>query len=792
MRHDATIPAELHSGARESVKDALGMFWSSIFQDQDLVDGLLEARVMSACQAYIDSMEALSLRDHSGMPLLHREHWHPVFVRLSERNTGCALVVGMKDTPQIGPQGEEGSVYLPNEVFDVGGNALYSKVNTYPLKAFDGCRLVSVKTGLFDSISSPRHILSQGRAFDLVGDVLVIRKEHDPFDVDGYRIIEDGDDKIAVMWACDAEFDTDNVRDFLAYPLGFDVDTSRAAARMLSALWDTVVYGLTPRCLNSALGALFDVPVIPRDTMVESVEDDEAAGTTTVVTSDDVYVLPHGSLLPEVKEGTPLRAGDFLVKGITVRHGLSKDEVEALVDDGVLTSVSLPSGSVAGVSTPVVLESMWTDVEDGGWFKLNSGDSAGSPFWSAVRSHASTEDLVRLCEVAKEKSGEHEGKINPVLALGYLVLANTILVESDLPLSQDPCATSVLTCLQRLVPAYASLLAVRRIAVGDDVPLIPAYTVSYSIDGRPSVPVEPAPVGPSPLFRVSGLAAGNHVCSVTVSVTGADASVTVPVVFVAAPGGQGVPGSAPGTVDGWGASPLDPAGAAVRTDGTLRYAYAHGTHVVNGVQFAGVGDSLINTPNCVVWEATPGAHSATPTPPSDVTDSAYRGLLEHCWWASGKGRKIQMNNLEPGKRYLVQIITFNQTYTTQSATAPDGTTTVKFGGTGWEYGSSLVGVFTAGGTSEEFTIMYSGNACINAIQVRELPSAGALVLGRVAVAVAVAADGDAAEVSLEGVAVESDRVQTGFTVEADAVSDAGGRASDNVAYVMVPIAETEV
>jgi hypothetical protein len=252
------------------------------------------------------------------------------------------------------------------------------------------------------------------------------------------------------------------------------VDTTPAAARMLSALWDTVVYGLTPRCLNSVLGALFDVPVIPRDATVGSVESDEAAGTTTVVTSDDVYVLPYGSLLPEVLEGAQLHAGDFLVRGITVRHGLSKDEVAALVDRGTLSGVSLPVGSVAGVSTPVVLESMWTDVEDGGWFKLNSGDSMGSPFWSAVRSHASAEDLARLCEAAKEKSGEHKGKINPVLALGYLVLANTILVESDLPLSQDPCTTSVFARLQRLVPAYASLLVVCRVSV--DEPAIAAVT----------------------------------------------------------------------------------------------------------------------------------------------------------------------------------------------------------------------------------------------------------------------------------------------------------------------------
>lgn len=466
MRHDTAIPGDLHDRAAESVKDSLGAFWSSVFADQGLVDALLVARVMSAGQMHIDAMEALSLRDHSESPVFHREHWHPVFVRLSERNTASPLVVGMRDTPVLGQQTED-TVYLPNEVFEVGGNAMYSKVNTYPLKSFVGCRLVAVRTGLFDSISRPQHMLSQGRDFDISGDVLVIRKEHDPFDAGGYRVIEDGNDRVAVLWACDAEYDTDNVRDFLAYPLGFDVGTSPAAARMLSALWDTVVYGLTPRCLNSVLGALFDVPVIPRDTVVESVESDESAGTTTIVTSDDVYVLPYDSHLPEVKAGSQLHAGDFIGKGITVRHGLSKDEIAALVADGSIAGLTLMPGSVRGVDVPVVLESMWTDVEDGGWFKLNSGDSAESPFWSAVRSHASAEDLTRLCEAAKEKSGEHEGKINPVLALGYLVLANTILVESELPLSTEPCTSSVFTYLQRLVPSYASLLALFHISVNE-------------------------------------------------------------------------------------------------------------------------------------------------------------------------------------------------------------------------------------------------------------------------------------------------------------------------------------
>lgn len=173
----------------------------------------------------------------------------------------------------------------------------------------------------------------------------------------------------------------------------------------------------------------------------------------------------------------------------------------------------------------------------------------------------------------------------------------------------------------------------------------------------------------------------------------------------------------------WTATPLTASSTSIRNDGTLKYAYAYGTHTVNGVTFTDAGSGLINNANCVVWEATGGAQTAPTTVPAGA-ESGLAGLLGRCWWANAKGRKIQLNNLESGKQYLVQIIAFRNGYTTQTATAPDGVAQIKFDGTGWEYGGSLVGIFTAGGSSEEFTITYVGQAVINAIQVRELSGGG--------------------------------------------------------------------
>ena len=278
-----------------------------------------------------------------------------------------------------------------------------------------------------------------------------------------------------------------------------------------------------------------------------------------------------------------------------------------------------------------------------------------------------------------------------------------------------------------------------------------SYAVSYALNGGAAVAALANQTAASASFQIADLADGSYTCEVTIT-TDKGKTATKTVSFAISTSGGGGGGSAE---EGWTGEALGATSAAIRTDGTLKYAYAAGNYTVNGVAFI-ASSGLINNADCVVWEATTGAQSATPTPPSGIDDADYKNMLGHCWWANPKGRKIQLNNLESGKRYLVQIIAFNQTYTTQSATAPDGTTTVKFGGTGWEYGSSLVGVFTASGASEEFTIEYSGNACINAIQVRELGAGGATVVDPSIGSAAVEVNGTTATISLSGIVMGTD------------------------------------
>ena len=452
MKHDTAIPLPLHTGFAADVRDALGAFWSSVFRDRELVDATVSARVLSACQAYIDVMEALSLRDHSGMPVFHREHWHPLLIRLSERNTGCGLVLGM-ESAKLGPQ-PAGSIYLEDSVFVIGGNAEFSKVNTYPLDP-SARNLVSVGTCICDAIGAPLHVLFPGRDFMLRDGVLLVRKEQDPFAAGGYRIVEDGDDRIAVVWVCDAALDREHVGDFLAYPLGFDTPSTPVAARLLSALWDVVVYGLTPRHLNLLLGALFDVPTVPRDTVVESVT--TSGATDTVVTGDGVYSLPSGTKVDCVSPGAALKAGTFLTGDLKVYHGISQPELEELVANGALSSVTFPPGSVAGVDVPVTISNRTSYLASASglyqWFQLNANDSFNSPFWTAVKARTTPDERVALCNRLAVPQSNGRPAVNPLKQLGYVFLANTVLVYTAKPLVDDPCAACVLDMLRRLMAA---------------------------------------------------------------------------------------------------------------------------------------------------------------------------------------------------------------------------------------------------------------------------------------------------------------------------------------------------
>ena len=281
-----------------------------------------------------------------------------------------------------------------------------------------------------------------------------------------------------------------------------------------------------------------------------------------------------------------------------------------------------------------------------------------------------------------------------------------------------------------------------------------SYAVSYSLTNAPAVTALSNQTGATASFDIENLADGSYTCEVTIT-TDKNKSATKSVSFTIATSGQGGGGGDPivPVEDGWTAVAMGATSASIRTDGTLKYAYAREDYTVNGVAFVSEGADGINNANCTV-DIT---HDASNTPPGDTEQGGYKNLLGKGWYASAGNRVFTLKNLEVGKRYLVQIIASRSDFTTQSATAPDGVATIKFGGTGWEYGGSLVGIFTASGTTKEFTVACIGTAWFNGIQVRELPASepvdvDAPVIGGTGVDVPFAVSSDKVSITISNAA----------------------------------------
>ena len=463
------------------------------------------------------------------------------------------------------------------------------------------------------------------------------------------------------------------------------------------------------------------------------------------------------------------RGGDRPLNAIQVRY---LGDGGASVATIVAPSIGSISATTNGTTATIALSGVVMGTDDEGTNATSYAVSYVLNGAAAVEALSGQSGATASFDIENLADGEYTCVVTITTDKGKTSAAKSVSFRIGTP-PPDVVEPSIAAATANVSGSNATV-SLSGIVLGTDDEGVAAtsYAVSYALNGGAAVAALANQTGSTASFDIEDLADGSYTCEVTIT-TDKNKSATKSVSFAISTSGGGGGGS---FENGWTGEALGATSASIRTDGTLKYAYAYGTHTVNGVTFTGVGSGLINNENCVVWENTGGAQGATPSPPSDIVETGYKNLLGHCWWASAKGRKIQLNNLEAGKQYLVQIIAFRQDFTTQSATAPDGTTTVKFGGTGWEYGSSLVGVFTADATTVEFTIDYAGQACINAIQVRELGEGGATVVEPSIGSAAAEVNGTTATISLSGIVMGTDDEGTNATSYAVSYSLNGAAA----------------
>ena len=263
-----------------------------------------------------------------------------------------------------------------------------------------------------------------------------------------------------------------------------------------------------------------------------------------------------------------------------------------------------------------------------------------------------------------------------------------------------------------------------------------SYSIAYSLNGASAVTALSNQTGASASFQIVDLADGSYTCAVTIT-TDKNKTATKSVSFTVATSGQGGGGGGePGPTPqaGWTAGPMASDGSTIRTDGTLLYAYSFSGGTVGGVTFTGASSF-----------ANADMVSASPTPTgsvnSDFQNAGVSGdfghMLEGGWYWGYSGAPsaelsftLTLKGLTTGRTYLVQLVSHRTSNST--LVSVNGSTPVHIHGThdgvNYNYGGSIVGVFTATGATADFTVTYSaassGMRPLNAIQVRDLGEGG--------------------------------------------------------------------
>jgi len=168
----------------------------------------------------------------------------------------------------------------------------------------------------------------------------------------------------------------------------------------------------------------------------------------------------------------------------------------------------------------------------------------------------------------------------------------------------------------------------------------------------------------------------------------------------------------------------------VRTDGKLLYAYAaSGAEVtVNGVPFKGArATDAFGEGVAVSSRSRGGDVFGKDIKTTDALSPAFREMVRGAFWQDSEPMRVTLKQLAPGKHYLVQLwVSDTRSLANARTVTLDNSKVVLTHNKGSEgtVGCYALGVFTADGSEQAFTVQGNVSSQVNAIQVREIEGVG--------------------------------------------------------------------
>lgn len=447
---------------------ALGSYWTNIFQDNDKLREHLRSTGQMQGQMYLNTLEVTAYISRLTVPIFHTENWYLITFKRSDALSLPSVY--RADDLQYGPQ--DGS----NPERPAGFTQTYAGTDNpgiVELALPDS--MVDAPATIQNLVIYPSKTWVNGVDYEIDEVAKRIKFRDDPFvdpmvpRRDIYDSVGNVVDMEIALWVYRGRFDLRDIYSRFGKQIDIVLDSSEDYKGLVNALWDMFVLGPATSSMYSYLAALTGVPLIvgPTET-VEVVSSD--AYSQLIITNTAVYRVPFPATV-SVAVGDTVSAGQEICDAFQIEELSS-----ANTDYSWLPAVGLAKSFISGPymaelqfkNKDVTLEYMGLDADGKTIVQFAVGGFPGDVefFWEFVQAAGKLPGQKTLAELLDKRANPvgQPGPLNLPLTINPMVFVLANICKNNLfvirvkpaAFSETAPGLSMFSRLRKVVPPHTT------------------------------------------------------------------------------------------------------------------------------------------------------------------------------------------------------------------------------------------------------------------------------------------------------------------------------------------------